>query len=72
MGEWEQTDHGPRLVSAPSWAAVELESSETVGWSDLVVARIVSVELGDEVRAAGAPTWPIPPPGRLMAVRVRA
>ena len=27
MGEWEQTEHGPRLVSAPSWATVELESA---------------------------------------------
>jgi len=48
MGEWEQTDHGPRLVTAPSWAAVELESVETVGWSDLVVTRIVGVALGEE------------------------
>ncbi len=48
MGEWEQTDHGPRLVSATSWASVELESAETVGWSDLVVTRIVGVVLGEE------------------------
>ena len=47
MGEWEQTEHGPRLLSASSWASVEVDSSETVGWSDLVIARIVSVELGD-------------------------
>jgi flavin reductase (DIM6/NTAB) family NADH-FMN oxidoreductase RutF len=48
MGEWEQTEFGPRLVSATSWAFVELESAETVGWSDLVVARIVDVALGEE------------------------
>jgi flavin reductase (DIM6/NTAB) family NADH-FMN oxidoreductase RutF len=48
MGEWEQTEFGPRLVSATSWAAVELESSKTVGWSDLVVARVVEVVLGDD------------------------
>ena len=48
MGVWEQTDHGPRLTSAPSWAAVELESAETVGWSDLVVTRIVGVVLGED------------------------
>ncbi|WP_027862818.1 flavin reductase family protein [Marmoricola sp. URHB0036] len=48
MGEWEQTEFGPRLVSATSWAAVELESSETVGWSDLVVTRVVDVVLGDD------------------------
>jgi flavin reductase (DIM6/NTAB) family NADH-FMN oxidoreductase RutF len=48
MGEWEQTDHGPRLLSAPTWASVELESSQSVGWSDLVVARVVDVVLGDQ------------------------
>jgi len=49
MGEWEQTEFGPRLVSATSWATVELESSETVGWSDLVVTRVLDVTLGDDV-----------------------
>ncbi len=48
LGEWEQTSHGPRLVSATSWAQVEVESFESVGWSDLVVARIGSVSLGDD------------------------
>ena len=48
MGEWEQTDHGPRLVTASSWAAVELESAQTMGWSDLLVTRIVDVVLGDD------------------------
>lgn len=46
LGEWEQTAHGPRLRSAASWALVELESTTTVGWSDLVVARVVEVVLG--------------------------
>jgi flavin reductase (DIM6/NTAB) family NADH-FMN oxidoreductase RutF len=48
MGTWEQTDYGPRLVPVTSWAFVELESTETVGWSDLVVARIVDLGLGDD------------------------
>ena len=48
MGEWEQTDHGPRLVSSTSWATVSLESVETLGWSDLVVTRVVDVVLGDD------------------------
>ena len=47
-GEWEQTGHGPRLVTAPSWAAVELESAQSVGWSDLLVTRVVGVVLGEE------------------------
>jgi flavin reductase (DIM6/NTAB) family NADH-FMN oxidoreductase RutF len=50
MGEWEQTGHGPRLLSVASWATVELESAETVGWSDLVVARLVEVVLGEDDR----------------------
>lgn len=48
LGEWEQTAHGPRLLTAPTWASVELESTEQVGWSDLVVARLVGVEVGDD------------------------
>ena len=48
MGDWEDTDHGPRLVTASSWVDVELESMEDVGWSVLVVARIVDVVLGDD------------------------
>jgi flavin reductase (DIM6/NTAB) family NADH-FMN oxidoreductase RutF len=49
MGEWEQTEHGPRLLSASSWASVELDSTETVGWSDLVVTRVIDVVLGEDV-----------------------
>jgi flavin reductase (DIM6/NTAB) family NADH-FMN oxidoreductase RutF len=48
LDEWEQTSHGPHLVSAPSWALVEVESVSSVGWSDLVVARIGSISLGDD------------------------
>jgi flavin reductase (DIM6/NTAB) family NADH-FMN oxidoreductase RutF len=48
MGEWEQTEHGPRLVSAPTWASVEADSFEAVGWSDLVVARIVGLAVGED------------------------
>ena len=48
MGEWEQTEHGPRLLSAPSWALVEVESFESVGWSDVVVTTITSVSLGSD------------------------
>jgi flavin reductase (DIM6/NTAB) family NADH-FMN oxidoreductase RutF len=49
MGEWEETDHGPRLATASSWASVELESTQALGWSDLVVTQIVGVELGEDV-----------------------
>jgi len=46
--EWEQTDHGPRLVTALTWVTAEVESFQSVGWSDLVVARMVEVVVGDE------------------------
>jgi flavin reductase (DIM6/NTAB) family NADH-FMN oxidoreductase RutF len=48
VGIWEQTSHGPRLQGAPSWALVGVESSTSVGWSDLVTARIEAVSLGDD------------------------
>ncbi len=46
-GTWEQTDHGPRLVTASTWVRVEVESFETVGWSDLVVTRIEDAVIGE-------------------------
>jgi flavin reductase (DIM6/NTAB) family NADH-FMN oxidoreductase RutF len=48
LGTWEQTDHGPRLLSAPSWAAVQADSFEPVGWSDLVVTRIAELVVGND------------------------
>jgi flavin reductase (DIM6/NTAB) family NADH-FMN oxidoreductase RutF len=47
-GDWEQTDHGPRLVTAPTWVTAELESVTPVGWSALVVARITDLALGED------------------------
>jgi flavin reductase (DIM6/NTAB) family NADH-FMN oxidoreductase RutF len=47
-GEWEQTEHGPRLVTALSWASVETDSFRSVGWSDLVVVRMVDVVVGED------------------------
>jgi flavin reductase (DIM6/NTAB) family NADH-FMN oxidoreductase RutF len=46
LGEWEGTSHGPRLLSASSWALVEVESVTVVGWSDLVVARLETAVIG--------------------------
>jgi flavin reductase (DIM6/NTAB) family NADH-FMN oxidoreductase RutF len=48
MAEWEDTPAGPRLLSATSWATVSLESAQTVGWSDLVVARLDDVVVGED------------------------
>ena len=50
MGEWEQTAYGPRLLGARSWATCELDSTETVGWSDLAVVRLEEVVVHDEVQ----------------------
>lgn len=41
------TDWGPRLEAATTWAGVELASAEETGWSMLVRCRIAHVELGD-------------------------
>jgi flavin reductase (DIM6/NTAB) family NADH-FMN oxidoreductase RutF len=48
LGQWEQTAHGPRLLTASTWAEVTVESIETVGWSDLVVAALGDVVVGDD------------------------
>ena len=48
LAEWEDTTHGPRLLSSPTWAMVEAESFTTVGWSDLATTRIVDLTIGDD------------------------
>jgi len=47
-GEFEETEWGPRLVDAPTWAGVRLESAVPLGWSDLVTCTIVHLEVGDD------------------------
>ncbi|MCH1868237.1 flavin reductase family protein [Nocardioides sp. CFH 31398] len=42
------TDHGPRLASATTWADVRLESTATVGWSTQVTCVAEHVEIGGE------------------------
>lgn len=49
MADFEDTDHGPRLVSAPAWAGVTLESSVEVGWSTLVTCVLDDVTIGEDV-----------------------
>ncbi|MGA8209195.1 MAG: flavin reductase family protein [Nocardioidaceae bacterium] len=48
LAEFEDTDHGPRLVSAATWALVSLESAVEVGWSTLVTCVIDAVTIGDD------------------------
>jgi flavin reductase (DIM6/NTAB) family NADH-FMN oxidoreductase RutF len=48
LGEFEATDWGPRLVSAPAWAQVSLEDSQPVGWSSLIACVVDDVGLGED------------------------
>jgi flavin reductase (DIM6/NTAB) family NADH-FMN oxidoreductase RutF len=43
-----QTDFGPRLDSAGTWATVTLESVAEVGWSSLVICVLEEVAIGDD------------------------
>ncbi|MEP9365597.1 flavin reductase family protein [Nocardioides sp. CN2-186] len=47
-GVFEDTAWGPRLVDAPTWAGVHVESVATVGWSSLVTCVIDEVHLGED------------------------
>ncbi len=46
--EFEQTDWGPRLADATSWAGVRLEADQQVGWSTLVTTVVERLEVGDD------------------------
>lgn len=48
LAGWTETDHGPRLAHAPSWALVSVESTADVGWSTLVTCRLDEVVVGDD------------------------
>ena len=48
MAAWVETDHGPRLRHATTWATVEVESDVEVGWSRLVTCTLAEVVVGDE------------------------
>ena len=61
-----QTDWGPRLERARTWAGVRLEVAAEVGWSQLLTCALEHVEVGDDpdplghrrgrfLRLAGAP-----------------
>lgn len=50
MAEFEETDHGPRLISATTWAELTVESVTEVGWSLLVTAVVDGVVVGDDAQ----------------------
>lgn len=46
--EWVDTDWGPRLASAGTWAGLELVDEREVGWSAEVRCRVGHVEVVDD------------------------
>ena len=48
LAEWVETDHGPRLAQAVTWATVSVESDVEVGWSRLVTCIIDEVVVGED------------------------
>ena len=46
LGTWVETPHGKRLEDATTYAALEVESSQEVGWSTMVVARLGEIVVG--------------------------
>ena len=50
QAEFTDTDWGPRLASAHTWAGVRLEGWREVGWSRELCAVIEHVEIGEETR----------------------
>lgn len=45
---FDETDAGPRLADAVSWASVSVESSSEVGWSRLLTCRLHDLVVGDD------------------------
>ncbi|WP_182526309.1 flavin reductase family protein [Nocardioides dongkuii] len=45
---FEQTPWGPRLVGTTVWAGLVVESSASVGWSDLLTCVVEEVHVGDD------------------------
>lgn len=48
QASFEETEWGPLLTGATTWAGVTLQSTTTLGWSAQVVCEIESVTLGDD------------------------
>ena len=49
MAQWQDTEHGPRLEHAVTWATLEVESDVEVGWSRLVTCLLGEVVVGDDL-----------------------
>lgn len=46
--EWVETDRGPRLGHAATWALVTVESDAEVGWARLVTCTLDEVVVGED------------------------
>jgi flavin reductase (DIM6/NTAB) family NADH-FMN oxidoreductase RutF len=53
QAEFVDTDWGPRLASATTWAGVRLETSANVGWSRLVTCLVEQVVVGADTDPLG-------------------
>jgi flavin reductase (DIM6/NTAB) family NADH-FMN oxidoreductase RutF len=53
QSEFVDTDWGPRLASATTWAGVRLETSAEVGWSLLVTCVVEHVVVGADTDPLG-------------------
>ena len=47
------TEWGPRLEHATTWAGVRLESAVDVGWSRLLTCTVEHLEVGEETELLG-------------------
>jgi flavin reductase (DIM6/NTAB) family NADH-FMN oxidoreductase RutF len=48
QAEFVDTEWGPRLTTASTWAGVRLESQQEVGWSTLVTTVLEHLEIGED------------------------
>jgi len=48
QSDFVDTEWGPRLAHATTWAGVRLEASSEVGWSRLLTCLVEHVEVGDD------------------------
>jgi flavin reductase (DIM6/NTAB) family NADH-FMN oxidoreductase RutF len=48
LAAWTQSEWGPRLEQASTWAGVRLVESRSAGWASLVTCEIETVVVGDD------------------------
>ena len=48
QADFVDSEWGPRLAHATTWAGVRLEDSSEVGWSRLLTCAVEHLEVGEE------------------------